>query len=367
MNYFPTHLALGRAFCNRKDELKQLKYNIEGINPALIMSPRRYGKTSLALNTFSKIKWPYAHIDFYKALSEEDIEKTILNGAGKLLGSIETAPKRLLKLASDFFASMHVKVVLEKAGMVLDFGRRERKAADSILEVLEKLHALAVSKKTKVILFMDEFQTVGEVTDNYSIEAAIREAAQKSTNVAYVFSGSDRHLIQEMFSDKKRPFYRLCNLISLDRISENDYTTYIQKAAQIRWDKKLLEKVLKQIFSLTERHSYYINKLCSLLWSGDYPNEEVVATCWNKYILENKSQIERELELLSINQRKILISIAQNGPVKEPFGKEFATRINMSLSSIFRALPSLIEKDYLLVDREGYHRILDPLIKDVLA
>jgi AAA+ ATPase superfamily predicted ATPase len=51
INYFPTHLALGHAFCNRKQELKQLRYNIEGINPVLIMSPRRYGKTSLALNT----------------------------------------------------------------------------------------------------------------------------------------------------------------------------------------------------------------------------------------------------------------------------------------------------------------------------
>ena len=82
VNYFPTHLALGRAFCNRKEEMKWLLYNIENVNPVLIRSPRRYGKTSLALNAFSKIKWPYAHIDFYKALDEEDIEKTILNGHG---------------------------------------------------------------------------------------------------------------------------------------------------------------------------------------------------------------------------------------------------------------------------------------------
>ena len=366
INYFPTHLALGQAFCNRKEELKQLQYNIEGVNPVLIMAPRRYGKTSLALNTFSKIKWPYAHVDFYKSLSERDIERTILNGAGKLLGSLETTPKRLLKLASDFFASTHIKVGLEKTGLILEFGRREHEPADSIIETLEKLHTIAVNKKTKVILFMDEFQSVGKITDNYSIEAALREAAQKSTHVVYVFSGSDRQLIQEMFSDKKRPFYRLCNLITLDRISKEDYTAYIQKAAQDRWGKKLLDNVLAQIFRITERHPYYVNKLSSMLWSGSYPCEKMVAKSWDSYVLENKSQIERELGLLSINQQKILISIAQEGPARELFGKAFSTRINVSLSSISRALTALLEKDYLYIDKGGYHIILDPLIRDAL-
>jgi DNA-binding transcriptional ArsR family regulator len=366
INYFPTHLALGHAFCNRKQELKQLRYNIEGINPVLIMSPRRYGKTSLALNTFSKIKWPYAHVDFYKSLSEKDIERTILNGVGKLLGRLETTPKRLLMLASDFFASMHIRVGLEKAGLVLDFGRRERKPADSIIETLEKLHTVAVKKKTKVILFMDEFQSVRKITDNYSIEAALREVAQKSTHIAYVFSGSDRQLIQEIFSNKKRPFYKLCNLITLDRISEKDYTAYIQKVAQARWGKKLLDKILTRIFCITERHPYYINKLSSLLWSGSYPNEKILTEYWNDYVLENKPQIERELGLLSVNQQKILISIAQGGPTKELFGKEFVTRINISLSSISRALTALLEKDYIYIDKEGYHIILDPLLRDAL-
>ncbi len=366
INYFPTSLALKPAFCNRKEELKELVYNIEGMSPSLLMSTRRYGKTSLALNAFATLKWPYAHIDFYKALSEEDIEKTILNSVGKLLGVLETKPMRLLQLASDFFSSMHVKVVLEKAGIALDFSRSERRSAVSILEALEKLHALALSKKTKIILFMDEFQTVGEVTSNCSIEAAIREAAQKSTNVAYVFSGSNRHLMQEMFSDKKRPFFRLCNLITLDRISENDYSAYIQKAAKIRWKKALPENVIEQIFKRTERHPYYLNKLCSLLWSNNYPDVKAVMNRWSKYTLENKSQVERELGFLSVNQRRILIAIAQNGAVKEPFGKRFAAMVDISLSSISRAITILIEKDYLFIDKDGLYQILDPLIRDVL-
>src|SRR5580658_4362862 len=116
MNYFPTYLALGEAFCNRKEELKRISFDLKGNIPILLISPRRYGKTSLALKSFEQIKWAYTHIDLYKALSEEDIEKFILHGSGQLLGKLESAPKQLLRVASDFFASMQIKVILEKTG-----------------------------------------------------------------------------------------------------------------------------------------------------------------------------------------------------------------------------------------------------------
>lgn len=366
MNFFPTRLALGSAFCNRKQETNQLRQNIENVNPVLIMSPRRYGKTSLAINTFNKIVWTYVHMDFYKALSEEDIEKILLRGVGQLLGSLETTPKKLLKLASDFFSSMHVKVVLETAGLALDFSRRKQSPAETILESLEKLHDLAIKKNKKVILFMDEFQTIGEITDNYSIEASLREAAQKSTNVSYVYSGSNRHLLQEMFTDKKRPFYKLCNMIVLDRISETDYMGYINDAAKHRWRKPLTEAIINRIFALTERHSYYINKLCSMLWLGDYPTVDHVNDIWGGFVAENKSQIERELELLSLNQRRLLISVAENEPVKELYGRDFIQQMNLSSGSISRALSPLLEKDYLYLDKNNSYRILDPLVRDVL-
>ncbi|MGD9153238.1 MAG: hypothetical protein PVG30_06255 [Gammaproteobacteria bacterium] len=330
------------------------------------MSPRRYGKTSLALNSFSKIKWPYAHIDLYKALDEEDIEKTILNGIGELLGKLETVPGKLLKLASNFFISMHVKVVLGADGLSLEFGRRKQKPTTTILEALEKLHKLARKKNKKVIIFMDEFQTVGEITNNSAIEASIREAAQKSINVAYVFSGSDRYLIQEMFSDKKRPFYKLCNLVTLDKISKDDYTAYIQKASNFQWKRSLTADTLEKIFYITERHPYYVNKLCSMLWVNDYPTKKDVVDSWQRYVLENKSQLERELELLSINQRKLLIFLAQEGPIKEIFSKETTKQVNISLSSVSRSLSVLIAKDYIYSDEEGNYKIRDPLIRDVL-
>lgn len=367
MNYFPTSLAIGRAFCNRKDELKRLIANIQGINPVLIMSPRRYGKTSLAINAFEHVKYPYAHIDFYKELSEEDIESAILNGIGKLISQFETTPKKLIKLATDLFAGMEVRIILEKAGIRLDLSKRKRKVADVILDSLEKLHQCAKNRNKKAILYMDEFQVLGEITKNHSIEAAIREAAQKSSHIAYVFSGSNRHLMQEMFYDKKRPFYKLCDVIILDRILEEDYSRFIQKAAEEKWNKKLSDEVLKNIFIHAERHPYYTNKLCSMIWTDKIPNADSVNKLWEHYVLENKSLVEREVELLSLNQRKLLIYFAQQGPTKELYSKDFASKLNMSLSSISQALSVLCVKDYLYLDKDSHYRILDPLMIGVLS
>lgn len=366
-NYFPTSLAIGDAFCNRKEELKRIERDLKGNTPILLISPRRYGKTSLALKSFDHIGWSYAHVDLYKALSVEDIEKFILNGIGKLLGKLESVPKKLLLLLGDFFSSMQIKIVLEKAGIQLELNQQKHNSAELILKSLEKLHDLAKKKHKRVILYLDEFQVLGEVVNNNAIEAAIREAAQKSTHVAYVFSGSKRHLMEQMFYDRKRPFYKLCDQIKLDRISENEYEKYIQNAAERTWRKKISRKSLDILFELTEMHSYYVNKLCSLLWHEKRPpNPEHIADAWRQFVLENKSTIERELALMSINQRKLLIFISKESNLTELFSKKISQQINLTPSSIQRAIESLIENDYIYIDHNNSYRILDPLIKDVL-
>lgn len=367
MNYFPTHLALGRAFCNRKEELNRVLENLKGNNPILLMATRRYGKTSLAIKALEQLKLPYVHLDLYKELSEKDIEKAILNGVGRLLGKLEKRPKQLLMLASEFFSNMSIKVGFEKAGISLDFSKKASSPATNILSGLEKLHELAEKIGKHVVFFIDEFQVVGEVTKTHAIEAAIREAAQKSTHIAYAFSGSNRHLLEQMFCDKKRPFYKLCDIIMLPRISENHYTDYIQTAAHEKWQKNIGDEALAKIFELSERHPYYLNKLCALLWMKNCPNEKDVIECWQSLVMESKSIVERELSILSINQRKLMIIIAQSGAVSEPLSKAFSIENDLSTSSIAASLASLVEKDYVYKNKDAQYLLVDPLIHHVLC
>src|SRR3990167_2664044 len=100
-NFFPTYLAMEKAFCNRTLELARLKHNIAAGTPTLLISPRRYGKTSLILKALDQEKLPFAYVDLYKAFSEEEVIHYILTGVGQLLGKIEPTTKKLLSLASD--------------------------------------------------------------------------------------------------------------------------------------------------------------------------------------------------------------------------------------------------------------------------
>lgn len=367
-DYFPTKVAKGVAFCNRQQELKRLKYNIDAVNPVLIMSPRRYGKTSLSLQALSQVKLPYVIVDLYKAFSEEDIERFILNGIGTLLGSIEKKHKQLISLASDFFSTLHVNVSIEKYGLQLDFSKRKISPAENILNALKKLHDLAEKRQKKIVLYLDEFQSIAEVCQDHTIEAAIREVAQQSEYIVFLFSGSDRHLIEDIFGDKKKPFYNLCDIITLGRISEEHYTRHLHKASNEKWGKPPTQDVIDRIFLYTERHSYYFNKLCSLVWQGDFPTVDAIDNCWENLIIENKSIIERELGLLTLNQRKILTLMAELDGTEEPFGRQFLSQINLSNSSASRAMQLLINKDYIyLPPDQSLYKLLDPLMKSTLA
>ena len=368
MNYFPTYLAMGDSFCNRTDELQRVIQDIGDGTPVLLISPRRYGKTSLALRALEKQKWLYAHVDLYKAFSEESVTRFILNGVGALLGQLETVPKKLLALAGDFFSRLNVQVSYHGAGLGLSFKDKNTPEWDEmLLSTLEKLNELALAKNKKVVLFLDEFQMVGEVSLKHRIEAVLREVAQKSTGLGFIFSGSNRHLMEQIFNDKKRPFYKLCDQIKIERISEQAYIQHIQKAAMIKWEQHLDQSVILKILTITELHSYYVNKLCSMVWQdASIPTEKSVEKMWISLVLENKSVTERELSLLSLSQRKLLLYIAEQGKIQSAYGRESMQGMDLSIGGVQSALKSLMQADYVHKDQEGYYRILDPLLKSTL-
>lgn len=365
-DYFPLTTAYGEAFCNRKEELTHLTRNIEMVRPTLIMSPRRYGKTSLALRAFELSKVIYSHIDFYKELSAEDIEKSIINGVGQLLGKIESKPKQLIRLAGEFFADMHVNVAIHQLKLSIEINERRKKPADNIQDALEKLHTLANKKKMLVVFFIDEFQKIAEITDDHSIEAAIRNIAQTSKNIVFVFSGSNRHLIQDMFYDSNRPFYKLCDVMKLNRIGKNHYFPYIQNAAVKNWQKDLPEEIIDALLNLTECHPYYVNLLCSKLWLGTVPSENHVIQGWEQCAEESRSQVEREIDLLSFNQKRILISLSRFGATNQPTSQDFLKKVGISSTSMSQALSVLLEKDY-VYKNQGSYCVLDPLFKQILS
>lgn len=366
-DYFPLTVAAGQAFCNREIEIEKLKQYIEHQRPVLLVSPRRYGKTSLALHSILQTKLPYAHIDLFSVVDECDIEKAILRGVSKLISRMESIPKRALALASEIFDGIQVHAAYGKLELSVEMSRRNEKPAYHVLDILERLERLAEKTDQKIVLFLDEFQCIGEIAPDHAMESVLRQVAQLTKSIAFIFSGSNRHLLGQLFDDRNRPFYKLCERIVLDRISEEAYIKHIQKAARKKWDIELSQRILDYMFLCSERHPYYVNLLCARMWENESPTVESIDKIWNKYKVEERSSVAAELDLLSKNQRKLLTVLARTGDTNEPLGKAFIQQANMPKATIDQALTFLEKKDYIFRDARGFVCVLDPLIKAVLS
>jgi uncharacterized protein len=368
MDYFPLSLAFGEAFCNRTQEQADLLYNIKESRPTLISSPRRYGKTSLALHVINNSKLHYCQCDFLAAINETDVEKIILKGVGQLLGRIETGPRKLLKVATDFFSGLNIQLNLEKIGLSVQLNKASSDPVGNILSILERVDKLSEKYNKKIVFFLDEFQRIYQISDNYAIESVMRQIAQSSRNLSFIFAGSNRHLLNQIFEDKNRPFYKLCQRIPLERIEIKCYAEYIDRALKNSPGITLVQGVLEEVCKLTENHPYYFNLLFSRLWREKIITIELVQARWAAYIQEEKSQIANELDLLSGAQRKVLISLARSGGTSEPRSREFQAISQVPSATIRQALLALEKRDYVFYNiSSSKYTLIDPAIKWLLA
>ena len=238
--------------------------------------------------------------------------------------------------------------------------------AENIAEALFLLEKLLQDRDKQAVLLFDEFQEVGAMGQGRGIEGAIRHVAQETQNLAMIFSGSNPHMLEVMFEDERRPLYKLCRKIMLDRISVNDYKPHLDKAAKERWHKALPDDVFEEIMTVTERHPYYVNYLCDELWLDHekLPTQQSVVEAWQMVIEEERSDLIKDFFLLSDNQRKILMHIA-NFKDAALYSSDVIIKTGIPSGSIPKTLAVLIEKNY--IEKQGEHyRLIAPVYNDLL-
>jgi AAA+ ATPase superfamily predicted ATPase len=363
--YFPQGLALGENFCNREEERAQIAQNIKAARATLITSPRRYGKTSLLLYVLSELKHPFTHIDLFAELSEADIQNAVLSGIGDVISNLETKTQKAFKAVTDFFSEFNVNFKYVGSKLQVEFSKTRKQPAKVILEALMKLDDFLKRKHIKAILFFDEFQRISQITESISIEAAIRQVAQESKNICFIFSGSNRNLLSSLFDDQKKPLYKLCDRITLERIKEEAYMPFIKKKFQSKGKKNISEEAIHTILDITECHPYYVNVLCHKILSKNITSiaSKEVEEIWHYYATAERSNITNEIDLLSANQSKMLIAMAKYGDEFSPSSKEFLSLTKFSNSSALQSLKTLIKRDYIQGNEHGKFTIVDPLIK----
>lgn len=362
---FPANIATGDAFCDRVGTRKLLRqYMLEGMH-SVVVAPRRYGKTSLIHQVLLEAKMPYAIIDLTLATSVSDVERLITRKIGELLQSILPKTTKAKQAVLDLFKSFNPELTLSAVGQTVVFHLLdEKESADAVTNITQLLMKLDESEKTlnkNVVLVFDEFQELTQIK-GHVLEAGIRHAMQYSQNTRYVFSGSNRHMLHSMFNDKNRPFYNSCEVIKLGRISRIEYLPFIQAAAQKKWGKKLTSKVIDKIFSLSECHPSYVNRLCGHFWLTDvYPTVKRLETYWYNFVESRRSEFTKDVLALSKNQRRLLRFLSLS-PQKQAVSRSVCKQLALSEASVRQALNTLSILDLVYKDSEGYIRVLDPAL-----
>jgi uncharacterized protein len=376
---FPKGLATGKAFINRQADRAELTDRILRLEHTWIAAPRRYGKTSLLeqvcvdlAKTRAQKSTQAIHtcvIDLMLVRDIEVLQKQLFAAVSSLLVQLEPAHKKLLTLARKYLDKYVKELTVGMEGVSVSL-KIDRATPDSLNETLLKLDKIATDHNIRFALIIDEFQKIVDLPDSDIIEGSIRNAVQQSKNVIYIFSGSRRSLLQRMFTDKRRPLYRLCTQLTVERISEEEYKKYIDSASRLNWNKGLSEAAYAELFAATERHPYYINSVCrKLMRLAKCPTAADIQEVWREVVDEERHWLVNEYGNLSTTQAIVLGALARM-PTAKPSAKAFTQFAGLAASSVKSALDALLRDDHVQsktnADGSTLYHVLDPGMRYIL-
>ena len=365
---FPLGVATGIAHCNREAERAELVRNVLKGRHTWLWGRRRMGKTSLLEQMIEDLgrarrKVPVATVDLFVAHDARNVESDLLKAVARL--GVELAPRgrSAAQRLGEAFSSFMPEFAVGAPGLSMKL-KPLGQSGRGVAEALAGLDRAAGLYDRRAVLVLDEFQQIGSMQEGRSLEGAIRHAVERFRHVTCLFSGSQRHLLASMFDEEDRPLFRLCRKMTLGRIESADYRNFMREASERRWSAVLADPVIERILAATTRHPYYVNVLCSRLWSGtDAPNVETVDAVWQRIAMEEKPVATSCVARLAASQRALLRAIANaEGGVEQPTAQEFLSPIRIAASTANRAKEVLEQEDLIRREENGRWRLVDPVM-----
>lgn len=366
MKYFSNKVATDHVFCDRNNERAALIRNINNNEHTVIVAPRRYGKTSLALRAIEESGLPSTNIDLFCVVFEDEVTRKLAKGVTDITTQLLSRTEKTLQFLEGVFKSASIGLKAGGFDVSVDISQKVS-SVEYIEDLLTGLEKIAANSEQPVVFFIDEFQDVLKIENSTKIQAAIRTVAQHSKYVTYIFSGSSRAMLEKIFENSNQPLFMMCEKMLLGRISQEDLTQHIQSASFSKWMAPLPQPVIQSILDLSECHTYYVNALCRDIFELDsMPTLEQVHYTWEQFLVKYQGKITAELEKLNTNRLKVLVNVALEGEIFEPSSRRFLEKNKLTLSSTQVAIGYLLENDYLYKTGIGSLKVIDPLIKTFL-
>ncbi len=348
-------------FCGRRTELAELKSDALSGQNVLVYASRRYGKTSMLevlceQRRAEGVKCMY--VDASRALDVGDFVNEYFNAFARELGGVERVIETIKnKLGFGLSFSIRPGAAAGDIAYALDVGVKEKQV--SLEQVVNLPFAYAKKENSLFIVVIDEFQEIAKL----GLEAKLRSYFQThGRKVGYIFAGSKKSILIQMFGDKGRPFYQSVKTMPMNGIPEKDWQPFIVKQFA-KGNRKINHKQISRIVTLARGCPYLVQHLCHVLWdiTGDVIQDGDIDAALNVVLAREDNKYALAWDMLSLTQQKMAYILADEPD--ELYAKGVLQEYGMVPSAAQKALAGLWAKDVTDRTHDGRYAFQDPFFR----
>ena len=342
-------------FCDRKEETTDLMETLNNGRNVTLTSPRRMGKTGLIKHVFNLLKQQNhdiatIYIDLFPTENLADFTQVF---ASAVLGQLDSNPMKILKKAADIFKALRPVITYDeltgKPKVTLDISKGNES------HTLEQVFLYLKQSEKKCYIAFDEFQQIAKYPEQ-NVEALLRSHIQDLHNAHLIFSGSQAHMLQEMFMSPKRPFYQSTSGKTIGTIAQDAYYKFAIRFFNDQ-NRELPEVIFKDFYQQFEGHTWYIQMILNRIYSKSTRtiDSDLIHECISDIINENEYYYQHLIRAYPKGQAKLLKAIAKEKKVKEITSGAFISKYGLTAaSSVKTSLSRLLDDEVVYRSDEGY-------------
>lgn len=335
-------------FCDREKETEEILRHITNGRNITLVSPRRLGKTGLIFRVFEEIRakalpFDTIYVDISDTLSLEDFITAISEAVTLRL-------KKQQKISAFFRSLKNVRPLLgwdplSGSPQVSFSFSDDNQMQNTLKDVLDYLE----NAPQKILLAIDEFQQIREY-DGIDMEAVLRKHIQHLHNVRFIYCGSKKHTMTDMFTNAKKPFYESTSFYYLTKLPIPVYAEFI-KNHFVSAGKTIDDDSIDYILQWTKVHTYYTQRLCNEVFSlsGNTIDRDLINKAIQAILDAEKERFREIRRLITQSQWKMLKAIASEGEVSQITSSSFLSRHGISSGpTALRNIKALTDKELIL-------------------
>lgn len=349
-----------KYFCDREKETEKLVRCVYNQSNVLLTSPRRMGKTQLIRHLYQQgsvsSDFHTFYVDIYSTTS---LQEFILLLGKEIYTSLVPKGRKVLDSFINVLKSLSGSFGYDALTGLPSFDVRLGDIRSPEMTLSEIFNYLETADKP-CICTIDEFQQIGKYPET-NVEALLRTYIQKMSNCQFVFAGSDRHTLENMFNSPAKPFYNSVEQMYLDRIDRRVYVSFMRKCFE-ESGRNVPDMICEYVYDLFEGHTYYVHQTLHNVYAYNDPEvpvtEELINDTVSDIIQDKEHSFLTQLSLLNYSQKEMLIAIAKESEASEVTSAAFVRKHSLqSPSAVQNAIRNLLNLQMITYRQDGRTKV----------